>query len=176
VDPISRSSTPGSDATVRQPPTRNNPGPYRNNRFAESSGSSRTLLSGVAPPQREQPRSDAGEWSPSSCIYLLLTNLDATSTVSTVVSHNREPHPERSSVGGPVVSPFVLVADAAVINAARARDDSTHQLPRPASTPSLRSSRSRQIEPDTPPQIDADARNQPRQSRFHIRQRLGIRL
>ena len=69
ADPISRSSTTSSDATTWLRLVRDKSDPYRNQGFAESSRSSRTLLSGVASPQRGQPRSDPGEFkSPSSCL------------------------------------------------------------------------------------------------------------
>ena len=58
MDPISQSSVPSSEVTVRPRLIRDKSSPYRNEEFAESNASSRTLLPGVDPPQREQPRSD----------------------------------------------------------------------------------------------------------------------
>lgn len=173
MDPVSRSSTPGSDATVRPPATRTNSGPYRNNIFAESSGSNKTLLPGMVPPQREQHRPDTSKRSSDLCVHSLLTNLDTTSTVSTVESHNKDAYPEKPSVSDLVASSFLLVSSAEAITVAQARDDPTRQLSRPTSMSSLRL---RPIEQDASPQIDENARQQPRQSRVHIRQRLGIRL
>ncbi|KAF9648265.1 kinase-like protein [Thelephora ganbajun] len=109
-DPVSRSSTPGSEPTVRPRPLRDNSGPYRNKRFAESGGSSRTLLPDVMAPQQEQPRPDT----------------DSISINSTVVSHDREPHTEKSLVGD-----LVALPDAAAIAMAQARDDPIRQLRRP---------------------------------------------
>jgi len=77
----SRSPTPNSQTTARPRPS----SPYRNKRFAESDGSSRTTHAGVTPTQREQPRTDTGERSCNSCAYFLLTNPDIVFTVATVV-------------------------------------------------------------------------------------------
>jgi len=153
-DPISRPPTPGSETTARPRPFRDNPGPYRNKRFSESSGSSRTMLAGVAPAQREQPRSD---------------------TVSTGVPHDRETCPEKSPIVGDLVaSPFLLVSDATTIATAQAREDQTRQLRRPPSTLPLHSSKSRPVGGDVSPQIDDRVKQKPRlESPFHFRQRIG---
>ena len=173
MDPISRSSTPGSEVTVRPRLIRDNSSPYRNKGSAGSNASSQTLLPGVAPPQRDHPRSDTGKLSSSLYVYLLLTNPDTGSTISTVVSHDREMCTEKPSVSDLVASSFLLVGDAAAVAMAQARDDLTYQPRRPASMLSLRSLRSHPIEPDVPPQVDDNIKHKPRHSRFHIRQRLG---
>ena len=171
MDPISRFSTPGSEATVRPRPIRNNSSPYRNKGFAESTGSSQTL----ALPQREQPWPETGERLPGLCIYPPLTNPGTTpsTTISTVIPNNREACAEKPSVGDLANPSFLLVSDAALIATAQARDDPTRQLRRPASMLSLYSSKSQLAETDASPQLDNNVRHKSRQSRFRIRQRLG---
>jgi serine/threonine protein kinase len=154
VDPTSRPSTPGSETPVRPRLFRGNSGPYR---FAESNGSSRTLLEGVSPRQRDQPRSDT----------------DVASMIPAAVLLDREPRAEKPRVVDLVASSFIAVPDAATISRAQAKENQTRQLSRPSSMLSLRGSKSRPTEPDASPRPDDNAKHKSRQSRFHIRQRLG---
>lgn len=163
MDPISKSSIPGSEVTVR--PRLFNP--YRDNRFAESN---ETIVIGVGP-RREQPRVDTGEQLPTLCPSFLLIS---PGTISTVVSHNKSMDAEGQSVGDPVASSSLLVSDEAATAITTARErDSQNQLRRPPSMLSLYSPGSRSLKLDVAPHIDDNAKNKPRASRFHIRRRLG---
>lgn len=173
IDPISQPSTPGSETPVRPRLYRGNSGPYG---FAESNRSSRTLLEGVASRQRDQPRSDTGERSPRPRVEPPLTDLDVASMIPAAVLRDRETRVEKPRAADFVTSSFIAVPDAATISRAQARENQTRQLSRPTSMLSLRGSKSRPTEPDASPQLDDSAKNKSRQSRFHIRQRLGRML
>jgi len=167
TNPIFQSSTSGSEATFRPRLNRGNSSPYRVKGFAESNGSNHTL----APTQREQPRSDTGEWSSSLSIYLPLINPGT--TTPTAVPHDKEAYVEKPSLGDLVASSFLFVSDAAAIAMSQAKDSQTRQLRKTASALALCNPKSRPIQPDASPQLDDNAKHKPRNGFSHLRQKIG---
>ena len=163
--PTSRSSTPGSEGTVRPRPILNNSSPYRNKGFAESSGSSQTL----AAPQREQPRSDTGEQLSSLCVYPSFTYPGT--TVPTVAPNDRVACIEKPAVGDLVASSLLLVSDAAAIGKAQVKDDPARQLRKTASMLLLHNSKSRPSEKDTAPEPDDNHKPKPHGLRSRMKGR-----
>jgi len=103
---------PGPEATTLPRPIHHDSSAHRVNDFTDPTGNGQILIADGVPPQGEQPQSETDERSSGSRACLPLANADAISTISTVVSHDRDAPAERPLGGDLVASSFPLGSNA----------------------------------------------------------------
>ena len=125
--------------------------------FARSNGNSRTTIKGVG------TRFGTGEWYRGP--FLLFAYLSGHDFFKATPLEG-EAHPENpSAIGDLKASSFEFLPDRKAIGKIQGRDDPTRQLRKPPSVFAFSGPKSH---------IDDRVKQTPRQSRFHIRQWLGI--
>ena len=101
----------------------------------------------------------------AACAYPLIDKSGYDS--HTAVPYDRVAYPKPSAVGDLLASSFLLASNTTGIGMGQAGSDPTRQLRKPPSMFSLYSSKSQTIN------AGDHLKQKPRQSRFHIRQRIG---